>query len=295
MPKSNLNKNNLKSEIKKFSYWYHKIKLGKGIVTPGLDLDPIWNNLRKVRKKIEYKDKLVLDIATFDGMFAFEAEKLGAKTVVATDCLYNSLENFLFCRATLKSKKTKPFFNISPYNLSDRLDIFFQEDFSDKIKNHYRKFDIVQHFGLLYHLKDPMLSLAEARSVIKNGGHLILETDIILENNQSIMVYNGLPNKGRLRNNTSVWWVPTKKCLFEMLEASLFKVVNNSYSEIYFDVPQKKYGKLKNINKFQEYKVGRCCVVAKALPYNKINKKVAKELSRNFRNPGLKNQLILEN
>lgn len=293
MTKLNFKKKNIISELKKFSYWYHKIKLGNGIITPGLDLDPIWNNLRKVRKKVEYKNKLVLDIATFDGMFAFEAEKLGAKTVVATDCLYNSLENFLFCRAILNSKKTKPFFNISPYNLSDRLDIFFQEDFSDKIKNYYRKFDIVQHFGLLYHLKDPMLSLAEARSVIKSGGHLILETDLILDNNQSVMVYNGLPNKSRLRNNTSVWWVPTKKCLFEMLEASLFKVIDNSYSEIYFDVPQKKYGKLKNINKFQEYKVGRCCVVAKALPYKKINKKVAKELSRSFRNPGLKNQLIL--
>lgn len=294
MTKTKFYLNDVKKELKNFSYWYHKINLGNGIVTPGLDLEPIWNNLRKVRKKINYKNKIVLDIATFDGMFAFEAEKLGAKTVVASDCLYNSLENFLFCRTILNSKKTKPFFNISPYNLSDRLDIFFQEDFSNNIKNYYRKFDIVQHFGLLYHLKDPMLSLAEARSVINDNGHLILETDIILNNDQSIMVYNGLPNRGRLRNNTSVWWVPTKKCLFEMLNASLFKVVESTYSEIHFNVPQKKSGKLKETKKFQEYKVGRCCVVAKAVPYKKINTKVAKELSRSFRNPGLKNHLILK-
>ena len=52
--------------------------------------------------------------------------------------------------------------------------------------------------------------------------------------------------------------------------------------------------RLKEIKKFQEYKVGRCCVIAKAIPYKKINSKVAKELSRNFRNPGLKNNLILK-
>jgi len=294
MPKFKFSKKEIQTEINKFSYWYHKINLGNGIITPGLDLEPIWKNLRKVRNKVNYKNKVVLDIATFDGMFAFEAEKLGAKTVVATDCLFNSLENFLFCKAILNSKKTKPFFNVSPYNLSDRLDVFFQEDFSNKIRNYYRKFDIVQHFGLLYHLKDPMLSLSEARSVMNDNGYLILETDIILDNEESIMVYNGLPNKGRLRNNTTVWWVPTKKCLFEILNASLFEVVKNSYSEIHFNVPQKKSGKLKELKKFQEYKVGRCCVIAKAIPYKKINFKVAKELSRNFRNPGLKNNLILK-
>ena len=101
MPALRFNKKEIQAEIKKFSYWYHKINLGNGIITPGLDLEPIWKNLRNVRNKISYKNKLVLDIATFDGMFAFEAEKLGAKTIVATDCLYNSLENFLFCKAIL--------------------------------------------------------------------------------------------------------------------------------------------------------------------------------------------------
>jgi SAM-dependent methyltransferase len=289
-----LTKKKINSELKKFTYWYHKINLGHGVTTPGLNLEPIWDNLRKVRNQVNYKDKIVLDIATFDGMFAFEAEKIGAKKVIATDCLYNSLDNFLFCRQILNSKKTKPFFNISPYNLSERLDVFFQEDFSNKLKNYYRKFDIVQHFGLLYHLKDPMISLAEARNVLRTGGNLIIETDVILNNNDSVLVFNGLPNNSRLRNNVSVWWVPTKKCLFEMLEASLFEVKESTYREIFFDVPQNKWGKFKNSKKFQEYKVGRCCVVAKAIPYKKINQKVAKELSRTFRNPGIKNALVIE-
>ncbi|MEI9997909.1 MAG: hypothetical protein WDO13_01425 [Verrucomicrobiota bacterium] len=32
----------------------------------------------------------------------------------------------------------------------------------------------MQHFGLFYHLRDPMLSLAQTRSVMKDGGTLLL-------------------------------------------------------------------------------------------------------------------------
>jgi hypothetical protein len=124
-----MNKNDLLKKINSYPYWYHKIDLGNGVVTPGLQLDALWNNLRKTRDKINYKGKRVLDICSFDGMFAFEAEKLGAKEVVATDCLYRSQENFLLCREILKSEKTKLFYNVSPYNLVDRLDVFFGEDY----------------------------------------------------------------------------------------------------------------------------------------------------------------------
>lgn len=67
--------NEIKRKLKKeFSYWYHKIDLGYGITTPGFDYDTLWDNIRRVRKKINYKNKTVLDIASFDGMWAFEAE-----------------------------------------------------------------------------------------------------------------------------------------------------------------------------------------------------------------------------
>jgi hypothetical protein len=36
-------------------------------------------------------------------------------------------------------------------------------------------FDIVQHLGVLYHLPNPMLSLAQCRSVPKESGSLLLE------------------------------------------------------------------------------------------------------------------------
>lgn len=274
--------------VNSLPYWYHKINLGHGVVTPGLELDLLWNNLRKTRNKINYKGKRVLDICSFDGMFAFEAEKLGAKEVVATDCLYRSQENFLLCRQILKSTKTKLFYNVSPYNLVDRLDIFFGEDYGNKIKNYYKKFDIVQHLGLLYHLRDPMYSLSQARSVLKTNGKLLIETDIILNEKRSVLSYNGLPDLGRYRNNSTVWWLPSKLCLFEMLKASLFRVEKKTYREFEFKVPQKEYGKISKKDNFtKKYKLGRCSVVATAVTFKDLDFSAAKEISRTFRNPGL--------
>ncbi len=158
----------LKKRVAEFPFWYHKIKLAEGVVTPGLPFDHVWDNIRKSRSAIDYTGKIVLDIASWDGMWAFEAEQLGAKTVVATDCRYEALDNFIFCREILGSK-AMPFYNVAPYFLAERLDVFFQENWKSQ-KPYERLFDIVHHLGLLYHLRDPFLSLSQARScLIKEG------------------------------------------------------------------------------------------------------------------------------
>ena len=84
-------------------------------------------------------------------------------------------------------------------------------------------FDIVQHLGLFYHLRDPFLSLSQARSCIKTGGTLLMETNVIMDRDESFMLYNGIPSTYRISDNYSVWWSPTVSCLNEMLVASLFE------------------------------------------------------------------------
>ena len=66
------------------SFWYHKINLN-GVITPGYNLDPLWSMIRKIRSSVNYQGKAVLDLASFDGMWAFEAEGAGASSVTATD------------------------------------------------------------------------------------------------------------------------------------------------------------------------------------------------------------------
>lgn len=273
-----------------FTYWYHKVDLGHGIVTPGFDYDPLWNNIRHVRSKIDYKNKTVLDIASFDGMWAFEAEALGAKTVVATDCLYRTLHNFMFCRDILGSRCI-PYYNVSPYNLFERLDVFFQENY-DKEKPYDRMCDIVQHLGLLYHLRDPFLSLSQTRSCIKTGGTLIIETNVVMDSDESMMLYNGIPFTHRVSDNYSVWWTPTVNCLKEMLLATLFQPDEDSISIVEFTKPlASKLSRFEKKchpgNKEKEYRIGRLCMTAKAQDPNNVQPEFLREMQRTFRNPGL--------
>jgi SAM-dependent methyltransferase len=273
-----------------FTYWYHKIDLGDGIVTPGFDYEPLWNNIRSVRNKIDYMGKIVLDIASFDGMWSFEAEQLGAKTVVATDCLYRTFSNFLFCKEILKSKCI-PYYNVSAYNLFDRLDVFFQENY-DNERPYERMFDIVQHLGLLYHLRDPLLSLSQARSCMKTGGTLLIETNIITDSDESFMLYNGIPFTYRVSDNYSVWWVPTVNCLREMLMATLFEPVDESVSIVDFALPllskDTKFPKRTHKGMIEkQYKIGRLCMMARAIKPEDVNSEFVREMFRTFRNPGL--------
>lgn len=280
----------LREKLKEYPYWYHKIELAPGVITPGFDLDPLWDQVRRVREKVDYKGKNVLDIASFDGMFAFEAEKLGAHKVIASDCLYNSYHNLLFCRDVLRSQ-ILPYYNISPYHLTERLDVLLDEQYDEEEED--RRFDIVQHFGLLYHLRDPMLSLSQARSVLKPGGVLIIETDVLMDTQDSVLLFNGLPNYARVRDNYSVWWAPTKNCLFEMLEATMFEVDRGSYSEFEFLPPAREEGRLTRAQREtvnhdgKTYRIGRGAVVARAIEPGRRNEKFEKELTRTYRNPGL--------
>src|SRR5919198_749088 len=64
-------------------YWYHVIDLGNGVVTPGfVDHRP---QLDLYGLPASLAGKRCLDVATFDGFWAFEMERRGAAEVVAVD------------------------------------------------------------------------------------------------------------------------------------------------------------------------------------------------------------------
>lgn len=299
---SQVSESTIREGIKKFS-WYHKIDLGHGIITPGREYDHLWQNIRNVREEIDYSNKNVLDVGSWDGMWAFEAEKMDADVVVATDCSVNALNSFLFCKSVLNSK-VLPYYNVSPYNLFDRLDVLLH-DLEGEL------FDIVQHLGVLYHLRDPMLSLSQARSMLKTGGYLLLETGGIsnveyldpetkeviasLEDVPSL-IFNGVPPPNaihhhdekkywwRLYKDVTTWWAPTVASIREMLKATLFEPLDNTLRII--DVPTPAYEMYSN--RIIKYKRSRIAVVAEAVGTEDVSKIHANELKRTYRNPGLK-------
>ena len=272
--------NEIRKQMERFRVWYHKIDLGNGLVTPGRDYDPLWDNIRASRNCLDYKGKNVLDLGSWDGMWAFEAEKLGANIVVATDCRYEAYDNLLFCKNVLKSK-VMPLYNVSPYCLTERLDVFFQENWLDQ-KPYERMFDIVQHLGLLYHVRDPMTTLSQSRSCLRTGGYLLVETGAVVNDDSSYMLFNGVPpDKQRIYDDVTTWWAPTINCLKEMLRASLFEPIEASIQIMD-----------KNIPATPEKFVSRVCMVAKAVSIDTLESEYKREISRTYRNPGLSLELL---
>lgn len=255
--------------------WYHKIDLGHGVITPGYDFDVLWDNIRAVRAGVNFDDKRVLDLGSFDGMWAFEAENLGASLVVATDCDMR-FDNFFFCKQVLGSK-VEPYYNVSPHTLTSSLDsVLTPWDSDPGTKENYR-FDIVQHLGLLYHLTDPMSSLFQARAVMKRGGKLLIETAAVInETEKSYMLFNGRPPKdaagpwAHVYNDPTTWWAPTIPCLYELLSAALFEVDKSSLKIL----PQNG-------------DIGRVCLIASAMAPENAHPDHIRELYYSYRIPGV--------
>src|SRR5436190_360090 len=65
--------------------WYHTIELAPGLVTPA------WFDTRKVLSELPFPTSLAgkrcLDVATFDGFWAFEMERRGASETIGIDLL----------------------------------------------------------------------------------------------------------------------------------------------------------------------------------------------------------------
>jgi len=277
----------LAARVNAFEFWYHKIDLGQGVITPGCDFDALWDLIRMTRSTIQYSGAKVLDIASFDGMWAFEAEKLGAELVVATDVYFDTYKNFLFCKEILQSNVI-PYYNVSPYDLSNRLDVYLQENWKAQ-KPYERLFDVVQHLGLLYHLRDPMLTLSQARSVIRTGGLLLIETAVVIGENSSFMLFNGTPpDKQRIYGDFTTWWAPTIPCLKEMLRASLFEPLEETVSILDEQGLRGRLGDLiQQFSRDRSHRISRACLVARAVGAEDVDSEYFRELARTYRNPGL--------
>ncbi len=210
----------IQKRIKELSPWYHKIDLGDGIVTPGRNYDRLWNGIRNVMDYVDYTGKRVIDIASWDGMWAFEAELRGASRVVSTDVRLNGYSNLLFVREILESNVI-PMCNVPVQDLCNRL----------KVVNLDNEFDIVHHLGVFYHLRDPLLSLSQARAVMPEGGLLVLETAFVDDDKNSFMAFAGLPGNFHFYG-VSDTWAPTRRCLKEVLIRTQFRPIHEDTWQI---------------------------------------------------------------
>jgi len=235
-------KKSLEQQVMAIQYWYHKIELPGGIVTPG------WAPIDAARYGLpdDLTGKRVLDIGAWDGYWTFEALKRGAKEVVAIDDFSDNCgmpnmpvrdwSGFDLCRKALG-------FNRSDIDPKDNQPLMYWHNDKDQwirrlemsvydiSAENLGRFDIVFFFGTIYHLKHPLKALELIAEICV--GEIYIESAICddfspyhggLEkgypNNDMVMEFYDHDQYGGNKNN---WWCPTLQCLGNMVDVAGFK------------------------------------------------------------------------
>jgi tRNA (mo5U34)-methyltransferase len=188
-------------------HWHHQIDLGNGIVTPGQD-----NSLKKLKRlklPASLKGKTVLDIGSWDGFFAFEAEDRQAARVLATDSfIWNGgvkgvdKRGFDLAKKLLNSaveEQTIDILDVSP----------------DKVG----EFDLVLFLGVLYHMKHPLLALEKMASVTKEMAVIETVVDLLWIKKPAMAFYVD----DELNQDATNWVGPNLPALVGMLKTVGFK------------------------------------------------------------------------
>lgn len=228
------NPEELRSRVASYEFWYHRIELPGGVVTPG------WYPINPARYSIpaDLTGKRILDVGAWDGYWTFEALKRGARQVVAIDDFSDYLgvlakshrkgwETFDFCRAAFGYDSER----------CQRQEMSIYDVREDRLG----RFDIVFFFGTIYHLRHPLLALDLLSAICDQ--EIYIESVIL----DDFSPYRGGIGKGypegqmvmefypedQLAKNRTNWWSPTLLCLGHMVRAAgfdradIWKLVDN--------------------------------------------------------------------
>ena len=203
--------------------WYHTLELAPGVVTRG------WFDTRKALEEVPFPSSLegkrCLDVATFDGFWAFEMERRGAREVMAIDLLdaaeadwpvgsdpeviaaigerKDAGQGFEIAREALGSKVERREMNV--YDLDPAT---------------VGVFDFVYLGSLLIHLRDPVRALERVRSVCRGQLLVVDNIDIGLTLRHPRRPVAALDGVGR-----PWWWKMNLAGLVRAVEAGGFRVV----------------------------------------------------------------------
>lgn len=199
------------------TFWYHTIELPGGVVTPG------FFDHRSLVPQYGLPESLAgmaaLDVATFDGFWAYEMERRGAK-VTALDLACTdeidfppqAKERIAFEGVAIE---TGAGFSIASEALGSKVDRRTGSVYR-LCPEEWGEFDFVHLGDLLLHLERPLEALRCVRSVTSGVLHLSDSFDPELE-----------PGSVRYLGGWSgaVWWMPSLDTLCQMVIDSGFRSV----------------------------------------------------------------------
>ncbi len=182
--------------------WFHSFNFPDGEKVEGIKAIGQLQNEADIIFSIPLSGMTVLDIGSWDGYFAFEAERRGASEVHATDH---------FCWSG-PGWGTKDGFNYAHKKFNSKIastDVSVPDLSPAKLG----QFDITLFLGVLYHLTDPFGGLKAAADMTKKV--LIVETVTALNDfPEPVMRYFLGPELG---GDYSNYWAPNHLCLENML------------------------------------------------------------------------------
>jgi tRNA (mo5U34)-methyltransferase len=210
--------------------WYHTIDLGGGVVTPGFVDHRDQVGLYGIPASLA--GKRCLDVATYDGFWAFEMEKRGAAEVIGidvysrADCDFPSNfrqeylqaspnepkgRGFAYAKRALRSRVRRKV--LSVYELSPRL---------------IGTFDFVFMSDILLHLRDPLRALEALWSVTAGDAVIADAYDRELEDSglQGASRFSMAAAEGALDDFSGcLWWNPSTSVLKAMIQVARFQEV----------------------------------------------------------------------
>lgn len=161
----------LEQKISQYNF-YHIIEVAEGIYTKGREnLVRLQQVPLNMLRDVSPAGKRVLDVGCRDGLFSFEAEKLGAIEVIGID---NDLS-----RGAIEF--------LIPHFQSKVL--MYEMNLLELLPETFGEFDLVLFIGVLYHLRYPFWALKLIRDVLREDGTLILETGVYIDDNQQAMLF----------------------------------------------------------------------------------------------------------
>jgi 2-polyprenyl-3-methyl-5-hydroxy-6-metoxy-1,4-benzoquinol methylase len=182
-------------------FWYSTIELAPGVFTPGLNI-PTVALTRAALRAIPLEGLSCLDVGSVEGVVPVLLARRGAREVVSYDRVdWSSKVNFI------KACYGASFRYISGMNYAD-----FQ---AQAMRLEAHPFDVVVFSGVLYHMFDPLGGLLRTRSLVRDGGLVVVETSALV-NETMAMFFNA---DGWLLPPPN-YFVPSLACLDYLLRLS---------------------------------------------------------------------------
>lgn len=232
----------IQAKVKDVPFWWHRIQVAPGIVTPGQKSTDraAWDVLRVP----ELHGKSLLDIGAWDGFYSFEAERRGARRVVALDHyawridsqrMWNYYQECKQKAVVPKQYDTLPGIwdpaglpgkrgfdlahELLGSNAESRVDDFMAMDLAS-----LGAFDVVLYLGVLYHMRNPVEALSRVSTVTRSVA--IIETvAVVIPGYEHKALWEFYPSN-ELGGDVTNWWAPSEKSLLGLCYSAGFRKVD---------------------------------------------------------------------